>query len=278
MTKKKPTKISGTKEWSVASLNIHLGCSHRCRYCYAREKMVRLERCTMEGWGTDYNRMKDKPFAGFNKKYDGVVMFPTTHDLVPEILPEALKGIELLVKAGNTVLLVSKPHLEVVKAICKAFSDTREYATHGPMHLRWRFTIGSLDDTILSYWEPGAPNFAERFASLKYAFTAGYSTSVSVEPMLDGQNVIELFRRLEPFTSDTFWIGKMNNIRRKDGTLWRVEPGTAEEEVARIEAGQTDERIREIYEALRNEPKIRWKESFKTVLGLELATEPGQDI
>lgn len=47
--------------------------------------------------------------------------------------------------------------------------------------------------------------------------------------------------------------------------------------VARIKDGQTDEQIREIYRALRDNPKIRWKESVKKVVGLELAKVAGQD-
>jgi hypothetical protein len=63
----------------------------------------------------------------------------------------------------------------------------------------------------------------------------------------------------------------MNHIKT------RVQPGTDPAEIARIEAGQTDEAVRAIYEALQFEPKVRWKESFKTVLGLPLATEAGTD-
>lgn len=38
-----------------------------------------------------------------------------------------------------------------------------------------------------------------------------------------------------------------------------------------IEAGQTDERLRAIYATLKDELQVRWKESFKQVLGLPLA-------
>lgn len=266
MSKKKAPKISGTLEWSVKSLNIHLGCEHRCRYCYARDAAVRRHKfCTLEEWGTTYNRLKEHPFTGFSKKYDGVVMFPTTHDLTPDIAADAIVGISKLIEVGNTVLLVSKPHLEVVKAICKAFGPVKD-------RVRWRFTIGSFNDEILSYWEPGAPDFDERKASLVWAFKAGFSTSISVEPMLDSDNVVKLFHKLEPYVTDTFWIGKMNQVAK------RVQPGTSKKEIARIEAGQTHERIEAIYQTLKDEPKIRWKESIKSELGLELATEPGQDI
>lgn len=43
-----------------------------------------------------------------------------------------------------------------------------------------------------------------------------------------------------------------------------------EEAIARIEAGQTDEKIREVYEALKGEPKVRWKDSVKRVVGIPL--------
>ena len=67
-------------------------------------------------------------------------------------------------------------------------------------------------------------------------------------------------------------IGKANRLRS------RCVPGTSEEEIARIEAGQTDERVREIYEELKDQPKVRWKESYKRVLGLEEAASAGLDV
>jgi hypothetical protein len=42
--------------------------------------------------------------------------------------------------------------------------------------------------------------------------------------------------------------------------------------VARIEQEQTDERITELYERLKDMPKVCWKESIKEVVGLPLAT------
>jgi hypothetical protein len=95
-------RISGTKEWSVASLNFNLGCAHRCRYCYARaDATTRFERCTMSEWGTTYNQLKEKPLAGFTKTYPGTVMLPTTHDLTPELLDTAILGLYKLLTRGN---------------------------------------------------------------------------------------------------------------------------------------------------------------------------------
>jgi hypothetical protein len=58
-----------------------------------------------------------------------------------------------------------------------------------------------------------------------------------------------------------------------------VPVATPEDErmVELIEAGQTDEWVKAIYAALKDEPLVRWKESFKQVLGLPLAEEAGED-
>jgi DNA repair photolyase len=259
-------KISGTREWSVESVNIVLGCSHRCRYCYARANALRRHQIDRpEVWGEEYHRLREKEVRKRRKKVDGTIMFPTTHDITPEFLEPCLAVIHNILAAGDDILIVSKPHLECIKAICFKFLRYRD-------KILFRFTIGAMNDAILSYWEPGAPLFKERYDSLRHAFEAGYQTSVSCEPMLHSYYVWELFNTLEPFITDTFWIGKMNAIES------RVIPGTDPAEIRRIQQGQTNERIRTIHASLKDEPKIRWKESIKQVLGLELATEAGQDV
>jgi DNA repair photolyase len=259
------SKISGTKEWSVASLNFHQGCEHRCRDCYARHMAVRFHRCSLEDWGRTYNQPKDEPFDGFRRKYPGRVMLPTTHDLPPALLPQLRIALDVLLEKDNQILLVTKPHLETIWNICEQYQGWRE-------NIYWRFTIGAMDDRILSYWEPGAPDFTQRYRSLRTAWVAGFSTSVSIEPMLDSARIEQLVKALLPYVTDTIWIGKMNKIKL------RVPADTDPAEIARIEAGQTDARIREIYLALKDHPKIRWKESVKEVVGLPLAEQPGQDI
>jgi len=267
MSKKNKTqKVSGTKEWASSTANCVTGCEHECRYCYARYNMCdRFKKVAHDDWGKKKVRSWDVKKK--RQKVDGVVMFPTTHDICPSVLDECLEVIDSILSVGNDILIVSKPHLECIKAICDRFGGFKD-------KILFRFTIGSMSDEILSYWEPGAPCFDERQQSLEYAFLAGFKTSVSCEPMLDSANIGRLFDSLSPYVTDSIWIGKLNHI---DSRV-KVETEEDKRQVSIIEAGQTNERIREIYEELKNEPKVKWKESFKEVLGLELATEIGQDI
>jgi DNA repair photolyase len=130
----------------------------------------------------------------------------------------------------------------------------------------FRFTIGACDDTVLSFWEPGAPAYGERMASLQYAYENGFQTSVSVEPMLDSANIGRLIAEVLPYVTETIWIGKMNHLTRlvKNADVQLLSA------IQHVEAGQTDDIIRSIYERHKLNPKVRWKASIKKVVGLPL--------
>ena len=90
--------------------------------------------------------------------------------------------------------------------------------------------------------------------------------------MLDMEHAVELYDKLDPFISDSIWIGKMNHINS------RANHRANADRIAAIKDGQTNEKIKVVYEALKDRPKIKWKESVKEVMGLKLADEVGMDI
>ncbi|MEA3558943.1 MAG: hypothetical protein U9R75_06785 [Candidatus Thermoplasmatota archaeon] len=203
------------------------------------------------------------------RKKQGTIMFPSTHDITPENLPECIQTIGNILEGGNHLLIVSKPHFRCIADICQSFRQYKD-------QILFRFTIGSMDSTnCLSFWEPGAPSFEERLGSLTYAFNAGYRTSVSSEPFLDDK-VIDLFFKVEPYVTDSVWIGPMNKMeQRVDRTGW--DKGSMHYWDL-VKGSQTRAEIEIIYGALKDEPHVRWKDAIKDMLGLEKPTEVGMDI
>jgi len=199
-------------------------------------------------------------------RFAGKVMFPTTHDITPEVAFPCMIVLEKLLKSGNEVLIVSKPHFQVIKLICDWFDSYKN-------KILFRFTIGSANNDILSYWEPGAPSFEERQESLIYAACHEFQTSVSSEPLLDYIDIDKLRGKIMAYISDAWWIGKMNDIRRRVNILTFED----EKRVAEIESNQTDDKIKKLYNAYKDNPKIKWKESIKKVVGIELSTKSGED-
>ncbi len=249
-------KKTGTKEWAKDNVNIQRGCEHGCLYCYARFNAVKwFKRCTAEQWlNPVINQAKvDKNYY----KGKGVVMFPSTHDITPKNLSECLCVLRKLLDAGNQVLIVSKPHWPCITLICETLKEYRS-------QIMFRFTIGSKNDEILSFWEPNAPKFKERLACLKYAYNCRYQTSVSCEPYLDS-NVIDLFLAVKSWTTHSFWIGKLRDFKRRVD-MSDVTPEQNDKFIKPLKAAQTDEAVWAIYNQLAIEKLVKWKDSIREII------------
>jgi valyl-tRNA synthetase len=83
----------------------------------------------------------------------------------------------------------------------------------------------------------------------------------------------QIFHTLAPFVTDSIWLGKLNRARACVGD----KSPEVEAAIQRIEVNQTDEKIHAIYQSLKDEPLVRWKESVKKVIGLKLAEKAGED-
>ena len=261
----KRKRNNGTREWAAKTVNCCTGCSHDCLYCYAKWMALRFGQMAVSEWASE--RIRQHHVTRKHPKYPGRVMFPSSHDITPTNLSACLQVLDNLLKVGNEVLVVSKPHLECIQAICQQFEGYRD-------RILFRFTIGAQDDRLLSLFESNAPGYLERKASLEHAYEHGFQTSVSVEPMLDPANIDNLIADLLPIVTDAIWIGKMNYV----GRLYsRVNP-EVQAALKIIENGQTDEIIRSIYARHKDNPKIKWKKGIKKIVGLPLAPQPGMDI
>lgn len=247
MEKIKSTIPTGTKEWASSNVNIISGCSHNCRYCYAKKMALRFGRKTEDSWKIMELR-QDKLHKNY-KKRKGRIMFPSSHDIVPEFKYECFKIIDKLLNAGNSILITSKPHYSIIKELCEKFHNWKN-------KIQFRFTITSFNNDLLNFWEERAPNFEERLESLKYAYNMKFKTSVSIEPFLD-QEPIALVKKLYPFVSETIWIGKMNYIDKKNKQDREFEFYEAIRESYRIN------NIQKIINKLKQFKKVRYKDSIK---------------
>jgi DNA repair photolyase len=260
--------ITGTKEWAEKNVNCIAGCFHNCKYCYAKSNAVRFKRRTPDHWPYESLQLVYlfKPF----RKCNGVIMFPSSHDITPFNLTSCMVMLDKILNAENEVLVVSKPHEKCIIPICDEFSEYRD-------KIKFRFTIGSADSNILKFWEPNAPDFDERLKCLKHAYKEGYKTSVSIEPMLDDK-VENLIRALLPYVTDSIWLGKPNRLM-SILTLNGYE--NDQETMARareLEAMLSDKYIHQLYDIFKHDPYIRWKDSIKKIVGIEGLTKAGIDI
>lgn len=254
--KKKEKKAFGTKEWAEVNFNFINGCEHDCKYCYSKEMAIRFERKSPSTWKNEELRIRDltKPITIKNK----LVMFPSSHDITPKYLDESISIIERLLLLGNTVLIVTKPHLECIEKICDTFIERKN-------KILFRFTIGSSDSKILKFWEPGAPSFETRLASLKLAFELGHNTSVSCEPMLDFE-IEKLVNQILPYISDSIWIGNANFLLKRLRTNGVDDPATLQKAIDLVKWQSNAKNILKLYDLYKHNNKIMWKDSIQKII------------
>jgi len=252
------TKINSDKgagEWAGYNCNIGEGCSHGCLYCYASEIAVtRFKRvASKEAWRDE--KLIDVK-TGKCKKYPEPIMFATSHDITGTYLQAYRCHLYNILKAGNTVILVSKPHRESIEAICSEFSSFRDT-------MILRFTIGGLDDDALKVWEPGAPSLSERMWCLQYAFEQGFKTSVSAEPMLvNAEGAEQLYYAVEPFITEDIWFGKMFKI----GSYVKHRNPEVAQQATELQEFYKDDNIMQFVRRMTGLPKVAWKDSIKEVI------------
>lgn len=238
---------TGTKEWATSNVNLLFGCSHNCKYCYAKKMAIRFGRKDENTW--KIMELNDKRLNCNYKKRRGRIMFPSSHDIVPEYKNECLMVLEKLLNSDNSVLITSKPHFNVIQDLCDKFTNFKDL-------IQFRFTITSINNNILKFWEEGAPLFEERLNSLKYAYNMRFKTSVSIEPFLD-KNPIPLVEKIYPYVSETIWIGKMNYINKD-----HIKP-SENFYYKKVRENFTYSNIQNIIEKLNRNIKIRYKDSIK---------------
>lgn len=249
-----PRVGTGTREWGEHNVNICLGCSHGCIYCYAAHNAARFKQRAKSAWGEEV-LTKQAAMTSYPRR-KGVVIFPTTHDITPVTVDAFIRVAKLILAAGNRLLIVSKPQLACIARVCEDLLPFQD-------QMLFRFTIGTLSTEEAAFWEPGAPTPVERIEALRLACTAGYRTSISAEPLLGGletaRSILDVVR---PFAPESVWIGKLNRPRQ------RIDISIPENLAAieRIERLQCDDEIRRIVNAFGTDPLVRWKDSVQEVI------------
>jgi hypothetical protein len=198
----------GTKQWSEKSYNYQDSregvCPNCCLYCFINQIFVTYHRDQIRRVAADlelhgaciYSRpghlllsqkeglrpafkpdLKQLRKGWSTTRKPKLYMSPTSHDILPDNVDAAIEAYRKLLRAGNYLLVVSKPRVECIEKLIGELSDYRE-------RMRFRFTITSANQRVLDVFEPFAPSFDERRKALRIAFDAGFQTSASLEPFL----------------------------------------------------------------------------------------------
>jgi len=191
------------KEYADLAINIYKGCTHGCKYCYCAKIPW-----TAEKYHKAANPKKDvieklrKDAGKLNSNCPEILLSFTGDVYQHEEMNLGLtrQAIEVLIEHDLPFTILTKGGTRAIRD----FSLLAEYPK-----ARFGTTLIFWDQKYADEWEPNAPTIDNRVEAISEAYSRGIPTWVSLEPVIDPYQALEVILRLYPIVGH--WkIGKLN--------------------------------------------------------------------
>jgi DNA repair photolyase len=201
------------REYSSLACNLYSGCTHGCKYCYAPACM----RTTSEKWHQVAIPRKNI-IARFEK--DAIKLAGDRRPILFCFLTDPYQPIEWKERLTRQALeIVHHQGLKsqiLTKGSFDIISEDLDLMAKAGTELG--LTVTFLDDAIRKRWEPFASPIQDRLRTLKAASGKGIFTWVSLEPVIDPDQALNLIREASPYVQ--FWkIGKLNHMKSEEAKV-----------------------------------------------------------
>lgn len=194
------------REYSELACNLYLGCTHACRYCFAPACM----RSTPEKWHSTVESRK-KVIYLFEK--DAQKLIADRRRILFSFLSDPYQPLEREKRLTRQALEIVGRYRLRSQILTKGCADLilEDLPLMKRIETQLGVTLCFVDDTSRKEWEPEAAPINDRFEILKAAHAEKIFTWVSLEPVIDPEQALEVIRQLAPYVD--FWkIGKLNHM------------------------------------------------------------------
>jgi DNA repair photolyase len=196
------------REYSELACNLYRGCTHGCRYCYAPATM----RTTGDKWHgkaeprKDILRLLEKDAKKLNGDNRSILFCFLCDPYQP------LERTEHLTR--QALKIMAQYHLNnqvLTKGCADIILDDLELMKKA--HTKLGITLCFADDDLRQKWEPKASTVGDRLNILKTTHKSGIFTWVSLEPVIDPGQALEVIKMANEYVD--FWkIGKLNHMKK----------------------------------------------------------------
>lgn len=199
------------REYFELAANLYTGCEHGCVYCYGadvlhvpRAEFYRRAVPRQNGDGALASLAKDAERMNARGDDRHVLLSFVTDPYQQADVEFKLtrRAIEELHRYGIPVAILTKG----------GFRATRDFDLLGPADL-FGTTLTFMDPRRSRSWEPGAALPIDRMKSLEDAHARGIGTWVSLEPVIDPGETLQLIEATAAFV-DHYKVGTLNYAKR----------------------------------------------------------------
>lgn len=204
------------REYSEWACNLYKGCTHGCKYCYAPACM----RTSCAVWHKEAHprarvlELFEKDAAQLRGNAGRVLFCFLSDPYQPLERTERLtrQALQLVKKYRLKSQILTKGSAELIQEDMGLIKDVGS---------QLGLTLCFTDDALRQEWEPHASTVTDRLTVLKNASKEGVFTWVSLEPVIDPDQALDVIRQAHPYVN--YWkIGKLNHNKAVESSVdWR---------------------------------------------------------
>lgn len=205
------------REYSPLALNLYLGCSHRCKYCY----VPNCTRKSVEEYFTNPYPRKNVLTQLEKELSHSVPKKQVLLSFVGDVYCETMEKNELTREVLKQLLFYKVPVAILTKGGYRCLRDLDIFKQFGE-HIAVGTTLTFDNDNDSKEWEPGAALPQERLSVLEELHKNGIRTFASFEPVIIPEQSLNLMKKSLSFI-DVYKVGKLNNYNGLDKKIdWTV--------------------------------------------------------
>ena len=196
------------REYSGLACNLYRGCTHGCRYCYAPATM----RTTGVKWHGQAEPRKD--ILRLLEK-DAQRLQGDKRSILFCFLCDPYQPVEKTERLTRQALEIMALYHLNNQVLTKGCADLimGDLELMKKAHTQLGLTLCFTDDNLRQKWEPNASTVDERLNILKTAHESGIFTWVSLEPVIDPEQALEVIQVAHEYVD--FWkVGKLNHMKK----------------------------------------------------------------
>jgi DNA repair photolyase len=202
------------REYAALAANLYSGCTHGCEYCYVPDILSRAPGEYHQQGQPRPNVLqqleRDARTIGKTDQHPVLLSFSTDpYQPADDQYRLTRSAIEILHQHGICVQVLTKGGTRAVKDF-DLLTDQDAFAS----------TLTFTSDEDSKRWEPGAALPADRYAALEEAHGRGIETWVSLEPVVDPEQTLQIILDTHKYV-DLFKVGMLNHHAAGARTDWR---------------------------------------------------------
>jgi DNA repair photolyase len=214
------------REYFELAANLYLGCSHACVYCYGPDVL----HSTPGSFFKD-PRPRKNVLAQLESDAAELRLKSETRPILLSFVTDPYQPIDdkyHLTRQAIAILKTAGLSVAILTKGGRRATDDLDLLGPGD---QFGTTLTLVDEVELKKWEPGAAPFNHRLGSLGAAKSMGLRTFVSLEPIINLADTLEIIRRYY-FLVDFWKVGKLNYHEHAKEVDWR---NVAQEIVAALD-------------------------------------------